>query len=109
MSPYLVLVGTQNLDVITIQDLTGSLGTTLGLGFHLTSTVPMIVATKCSNDVTDYCLLNSTPTVVLMLLPTCQLYDVSSWLAECLLSQLPNKWYMVQAALNVTWVDSCKC
>jgi len=49
MSPYLVLVGTQNLDVLTIQDLTGSMGTTLG--FHLTSTVTTIVATKCRYEV----------------------------------------------------------
>lgn len=56
MSPYLVLLGTQNLNVLTIQDLTGSMGTTLGLGFHLASTVPIIVATKCRYDVAD-CLL----------------------------------------------------
>jgi len=40
MSPYLVLLGAQNLDVLTIEDLTGSMGTTLG--FHLTHTVTTI-------------------------------------------------------------------
>jgi len=53
MSPYLVLLGTQNLDVLTIQDLTGSMGTTLGFHLTCTSTVTTIVATKCRYDVID--------------------------------------------------------
>ena len=47
MAPYLVLLGTQNLDERTIQDLTGNMNAILG--FHPTSS-EKIAATKWRYD-----------------------------------------------------------
>ena len=47
MAPYLVLLGTQNLDECTIQDLTGNMNAILG--FHPTNS-EKIAATKWRYD-----------------------------------------------------------